>query len=370
MNDNIENKNGGVAEPVKNNSVNNAAGINTNNENLNAKADESAAKNQTTSAGMTDKLTAAKVICAILILTGICIYLFSETMTLMRWLPSILGLLTLLGIIIYDFNYISGKVNTRSFKYTTNAIVYSIIIIVITGLINFIVFKHDKQWDLTQNKRFSLSEQSIKLLKNLKSEVEIIMFYPDISKMQFNDLFKQYSYHSDKFKTQFYDINKNPQLAKRYNVTTGQTAVIKFKDRTEKLQGNFAEPELTNAIIRVSRESKKGIYFLTGHNEADCDAMTEKGMSALKDTLIELNYEVKKLNLLQEQKIPANCAALIIAGPQTELTPDETGYITSYLNAGGKAFIMLDVKPFARRPAFTIRPRSRSRSYHRSKTRL
>ncbi len=292
-------------------------------------------------------LVAAKIVCAFLIITGLCTYLFSETMNLARWSPSIFGLLTLLGIVIYDFNYITGKMNTRSFKYTTNAVVYSLIILVITGVINFIVLKHDKQWDLTQNKRFSLSEQSIKVLKNLKSEVNVIMFHPDMNKMQFNDLFKQYSYHSDKFKTEFHDMNKNPKLAQQYQVSDNQTAVIKFREKTEKLHGPFGEQELTNAIIRATREGKKAIYFLTGHNEADCDAVTEKGMSALKDALTGLNYDVKKINLLQEQKMPDNCAALIIAGPQTELAPDETSLISAYLNAGGKAFIMLDIKPAA-----------------------
>jgi ABC-type uncharacterized transport system involved in gliding motility auxiliary subunit len=292
-------------------------------------------------------LVAAKIICALLIIVGLCTYLFSETMSLARWMPSILGLLTLLGIVIYDFNYIAGKMNTRSFKYTTNAVIYSLIILVITCVINFIVLKHDKQWDLTQNKRFSLSEQSVKVLKNLKSEVNIIMFYPDMAKMQFNDLFKQYSYHSDKFKAEFHDMNKNPKLAQQYQVSDNQTAVIKFREKTEKLHGPFGEQELTNAIIRATREGKKAIYFLTGHNEADCDAVTEKGMSALKDALTVLNYEVKKINLLQEQKIPDNCSTLIIAGAQTELAPDETSLISAYLNAGGKAFIMLDIKPAA-----------------------
>lgn len=306
-----------------------------------------AAREARTESNKANTLVTAKIVCALLILSGICTYLFSETMTLFRWSPSILGLLVLLGIVIYDFNYITGKLTSRSFKYTTNAIIYSLIIVVIVGILNFIVLKHDKQWDLTQNKRFSLSEQSVKVLKNLKSDVNVIMFYPDVTKMQFNDLFKQYSYHSDKFKVEYFDLNKNPKLAQQYQVNDSQTAVIKYKEKTEKLFGPFGEQELTNAIIRATRAGKKVIYFLSGHNEADCDAVTEKGMSAMKDALTSQNYDIKKLNLTQEQKVPADCAALIIAGPASELFDAEINYISAYLDAGGKVFIMLDIKPAA-----------------------
>ncbi|OQA75724.1 MAG: ABC-type uncharacterized transport system [bacterium ADurb.Bin243] len=293
------------------------------------------------------KIVALKIICALFIVFGLCVYLFSETMTLARWTPSIAGLVLLLGLVIYDFNYIAGKMNTRSFKYSTNAIIYSIIVIFIVIVINFIIFKHDRQWDLTQNKRYSLSEQSVKVLKNLKSDVEIKMFYPDITKMQFNDLFKQYSYHSDKFKVEYYDLNKNPKLAQQYQITESQTAVIKHKDKTEKLYGMFGEQELTNAIIRASRAGKKSIYFTTGHNEADCDAMTEKGMSALKDALTGQNYEIKKINLTQQTAVPTDCSALIIAGPVTEFLDIEINAVSNYLDAGGKVFTLLDIKPAA-----------------------
>lgn len=336
MSGNIENNN---------NANNNATNANAANGEHNKVIE--AARDARASARTEKNLVTAKIACALLLLISLCTYLFSETMTPLRWSPLFLGLVTLLGIIIYDFNYISGKVTSRSFKYSTNAVIYSLIIIAIVGVINFIVFKNDKQWDLTQNKRFSLSDQSVKVMKNLKSDVEIIMFYPDITKMQFNDLFKQYSYHSDKFKVTFYDINKNPKLAQQYQVTDSQTAVIKYKEKTEKLYGTFGEQELTNAIIRATRAGKKVIYFLTGHNEADCDSVTEKGMSALKDALTGLNYDVKKLNLTQEQKVPADCAALIIAGPAGELFPNEVNYIAAYLDAGGKAFILLDIKPAA-----------------------
>jgi len=287
------------------------------------------------------------IICALLLIIGLCVYLLSESMSPLRYLPLVAGLVLALFAVIIDFRYISKKVASRSFKYSTNALIYSIIIVSIICVINFIVQKNDKQWDLTQNKRYSLSEQSIKVLKNLKSDLTIMMFYPDIERLQFNDLFKQYTYHSDKLKIDFYDINKKPKLAEDNQITANRTALIKYNGKTEKLFNNFGEQELTNAIIRSTRASQKVIYFLSGHNEADCDDMTEKGMSAVKDAMLTQNFGVKKLNLIEKQEIPKDCSSIIIAGPKIELMETEEAMLMNYLNAGGHVFVLLDPKPSA-----------------------
>ncbi len=286
-----------------------------------------------------------KILAFLFTFAGVCVYLFSEAMTFAKWLPLVMGLILLAIVSIFNISYISSTVSSRSFKYTTNAIVYAVIMVTIIGVLNFIATKETKQWDLTKNKRYTLSEQSVKVLKSLKEDINILMFYSDIEKPMLTDLLKQYAYNNEKFKFEFVDINKKPHIAEQNQVKAPRTAILKYKGQVEKLYGMFGEQEFTNALIRVSRAGKKSIYFLTGHGEADPDAMDAKGMSAVKTALTDLNFNVSKLNLIEKPEVPKDCQAIIVAGPVTELMAPEEASITKYLNEGGHAFFMVDPKP-------------------------
>lgn len=280
-----------------------------------------------------------KTLCALLIFAGIAAYLMAETLV-----PLIAGLALLVVVMAMNFEYVISTVTLRSFKYTTNAVIYAIVIVLIVGLLNYIGSRQKKQWDMTVNKRYTLAEQTIKLLKGLKEDLNITMFYPDMEKPQFGELLKQYSYNTDKFRYDFADINKKPELAEKLGVTENRVTVLKYKDKIEKLYGFYGEPELTNAIIRVTRPGKKSIYFLNGHGEADNNQTNERGMSALTEGLTNFNFEVKRLNLLEKGEVPADCATLIVAGPQLDLIETEEAIISRYLDGGGHAFFMLDAK--------------------------
>ena len=286
-----------------------------------------------------------KILAFLFTFAGVCVYLFSAEMTFVKWLPLIIGLVLLAVLSIFNITYISSTVSSRSFKYTTNAIIYALIVVSIIGVLNFIAAKQTTQWDLTKNKRYTLSDQSVKILKSLKEDINILMFYSDLEKPLLTDLLKQYAYHNEKFKFEFIDINKKPHIAEQNQVKAPRTAILKYKGQVEKLYGMFGEQEFTNALIRVSRPGKKSVYFLTGHGEADPDGMDAKGMSAVKTGLADLNFNVAKLNLIEKQEVPKDCQALVVAGPVTELMAPEEAAISKYLNEGGHAFFMVDPKP-------------------------
>jgi ABC-type uncharacterized transport system involved in gliding motility auxiliary subunit len=51
---------------------------------------------------------------------------------------------------------------------------------------------------------------------------------------------------------------------------------------------------------------------------------------------------VKDLLLMQQQGVPEDAAALIIAGPQKDLLPAEQESLTTYINSGGNVLFLLD----------------------------
>jgi len=92
----------------------------------------------------------------------------------------------------------------------------------------------------------------------------------------------------------------------------------------------------------LSSETKKTVYFLTGHNEVVLEDVELEGMSDAKTALENDNYEVKSLLLMREAKVPEDCTVLVLAGANTQLYQEELLAITEYLNRGGAALFLVD----------------------------
>ena len=60
---------------------------------------------------------------------------------------------------------------TRQTRYTAYVAVYILVIVAVLGAVNFLANRYDKSYDSTANKQFSLSDQTIKVVKGLKNDV-------------------------------------------------------------------------------------------------------------------------------------------------------------------------------------------------------
>jgi ABC-type uncharacterized transport system involved in gliding motility auxiliary subunit len=103
------------------------------------------------------------------------------------------------------------------------------------------------------------------------------------------------------------------------------------------------EKSLTNALIKVTRDRQKAVYFLTGHGENDLSGRDREGMGVAGDRIRDLNYVVRdSLLLARDRSVPEDCSVLVVAGPKKALFPAEVDSLRAYLERGGKALIMLD----------------------------
>ena len=61
----------------------------------------------------------------------------------------------------------------RQTKYAAYATVYILVILVIVVVANVLANRYDKTYDATANKRYSLSDQTAKIVKGLKQDANI-----------------------------------------------------------------------------------------------------------------------------------------------------------------------------------------------------
>jgi ABC-type uncharacterized transport system involved in gliding motility auxiliary subunit len=162
-----------------------------------------------------------------------------------------------------------------------------------------------------------------------------------LNRAKMESLMEIYGYHSPNFKYEFIDPDKNPGLVKAYEITQDGTSILESGDKDSRITA-VTEEEITNAVIQVTRESKKIIYFLEGHGEQSIESADDRGYSMAKDELGKLGYDVKKLSLALADNFPTDLSCLIIPGPEKDLLPNELETIADYLNTGGRVLFMID----------------------------
>ncbi|MGB9893669.1 MAG: DUF7088 domain-containing protein, partial [Candidatus Saccharicenans sp.] len=226
------------------------------------------------------------------------------------------GIASALVYIGLNLSTLKEGLKRRSFIYSSNMFLIIILVLAILVVINFFSARHHYRADLTASKIHSLSEQSVSVVKHLKSEVGIKAFFRDsnVSRPTMENLLKIYAYHSPKVKYEFIDPDKNPGLIKKYEITQDGTTVFECGDKENRIT-TTSEEDVTNAIIKVTREKKKVIYFLEGHGEDSIEDSGDPGFSTAKNELEKIGYEVKKLTLALSSNFPQDCSLLIVPGP-------------------------------------------------------
>ncbi len=231
----------------------------------------------------------------------------------------------------------------KAFLYSTNAVLVVVLVLAILVLLNHFLAKHHYRADLTESKRHSLADQSVTVMRNLKADIQAKAFFREgnYGRAAMEDLFEIYAYHSDRFKYEFIDPDKNPGLVKRYDVTQDGTTIFEAGDKESRITAT-GEEDITNAIIKVTREKKKALYFLEGHGEQSIEESGDNGYSTAKSELEKLGYEVKTQSLALSEGFPEDCALLVVPGPVKDLLPNEIETLRNLIAAGGRALFMID----------------------------
>jgi ABC-type uncharacterized transport system involved in gliding motility auxiliary subunit len=232
----------------------------------------------------------------------------------------------------------------RTARYGLNTAVMVVLLLGITVLAQAMSYRHSARQDLTENRRHSLSPQTIEVLKALKSDVNAVAFFrsDQPGKRVAEDLFKQYArYGGNRFTWRVVDPDREPGLAKRYAIESYGTIVLETKERSEKVT-DAEEEKLTNGLVKLTREGKRIVYVLQGHGERELGNTDRPGFSEAKTAMERANYEVKPLVLARQDQVPDDAAVVVLPGPRTELLPPELDALDKYLGGNGKLLAMLD----------------------------
>lgn len=264
-----------------------------------------------------------------------------------------------------------SKMDSRRFRYgsmaTAITAVVAVLVVVLNVVVSLLADRFPINIDLTQNKLFSLSDNSVEIAKSINKDVQVIVFgSEDLYKnpnmgsdyYQVEALYKEFykalqqytSYSGGKVTVKYEDLNLNPQLATQYNkyeVTSGDILLLcgdryqkaSFNDMYEISGDGYTQAQtvsskvevaLASRIKNVMRDTVQVITAFVGHEE------DEDTVSALKSIYEANGYEFKELNLASSEEIDANTVAGLIVGPTKDFTAEEIERLQKWLDNDGK----------------------------------
>ncbi len=229
----------------------------------------------------------------------------------------------------------------RQARYGAMATLSVLVALGIVVAVNYLANRENKRWDLTANKQNSLSEQTIKVLKGLDAPVKFTAFDRQTSLDRFRTKLEEYKYQSRQVSADYIDPDQRPVVAKQYEIDAYGTVVVEYKGRKERATSDN-EQDLTNALIKVVSGKERTVYFLEGHGEKDPTRMERDGYSAVAELLKRDNYKVEKLVLAQQKELPVTDTVVIMAGPTSDLLPDEVSVLRTFLEKQGKLMVLAD----------------------------
>ena len=268
-------------------------------------------------------------------------YSITRLWEIYHWILIVLGVVGL-GYFIYQYIVNRKKeLSTRSLKQGSNVFVQVIVFLAIVGMVAFITTRRHYRADLTKNNLYSLSDQTDKIVTGLDKEVQLKAFFKTSDQKMATDILDEYAYRSGNLSYELIDPDEEPTINKKYGVKAYNSVIVECGYKRE-LITELNETNLTNAIIKVTREQDKVIYFLTGHGEKSITDASPQGMKDATEAIKKENHLVREINLAMCGTIPDSCTVLVIASPQTDLFQTELDSIKHFIDNGGKVLVMLD----------------------------
>ena len=230
---------------------------------------------------------------------------------------------------------------------------FVILFIILVFLLGFLANQYKFSKDITQANRNTLTTGSINVLKQMRAPITISVF---ASKDDVNngDTFRQgiinfmarYQRTKPDINIKFISPIEEPKLAQEMGIKVDGEVVVEYQKRSEHISPPFAEQEMTNLFIRLSRTNQQAIMYLDGHGERNLIGLKNNDIGEFGKQLESKGFKFANPNLTVESEVPLNGVMLVIASPQKNISSLEVKKIKKFLESGGNLLWLLDDNNF------------------------
>jgi hypothetical protein len=255
--------------------------------------------------------------------------------------------------------------------------------IVVGVLLNVLVARHYRRWDLTSQRLYTLSPATLTTLRGLgeRVEVDVLLSPSDALTGSIKFLLAAYQSETEKLDVRYVDPDRHPAeflaLQQKYGIVAGRTeegqmvtdaAVVMARgggkpffigapelfdvgEGPESKARSKVEQALTLTLRRVMSDERPHICFVTGHGEKKLDDGGPRGLGELSSRLRKNNYDPEEIDTSapNANEPLKGCRVAMIVGPTLPFTAEDAARIRAWFESGGNVFLFTSPVPDADR---------------------
>ena len=258
--------------------------------------------------------------------------------------------------------------SVRSARAGTSAAAIVLAVALVAG-VNYLGARHWARGDWTKTRLYSLSQTTKKTLASLTRPVQVSVFMPRGSALYqpVMELLNRYRTASSKIEVEEVDPERNrlraEALVKQFGIRQN-TIVFRSGDRKKyveedkladldysgaqmgaapQIKSFKGEEAFTSAILDVTENKVRKVYFSSGHGEPTLDSSERgRGFAQAKQTLERADLAVASWDSLGKGAVPADADVIVVAGPRAAFLEPEASALTRYAASGGRLLLLLD----------------------------
>ena len=233
--------------------------------------------------------------------------------------------------------------NQSRLQLTIQKIIFLSLFICSIGMLAWITNHYTYQFDLTANKRHSLSSSSIDLLNVLDKDITVHAYTTDdVTKKAIKEIISRYQRIKSDFNLRLLNPDIDIAEAQQDGIVMNKpfAFVIYYNNRMEHIN-SLSEQAISNALLRLNRRDNQQVVFLSGHGERNINGKNNRAYTTLNQQLTEMGFNLQTVNLL-ENPLPDNTKLLVIAAPEKNYLAGEIKQLEKFINNGGNLLWLAD----------------------------
>lgn len=231
--------------------------------------------------------------------------------------------------------------------------------------VNLWSVRHLGRLDLTAQRVYSLTPESVEVARQIKQPVEVTWFYDLRNKSMVDalELLRQYEHANPLIRVRGVDPALRPAEAREAGIQFAGSAVLAADTRKMTINGG-TETDFTNALIRINQRGAQTVCFTQGHREPLLDSLNslddmedqdgtenlvarvevheQHGMAMARNALQTLGFSTRAVNAGSLAQALPRCAVVVAAGPRTPFGEEDMEALRTWTAAGGKTFLLLE----------------------------
>jgi ABC-type uncharacterized transport system involved in gliding motility auxiliary subunit len=228
------------------------------------------------------------------------------------------------------------KVTRHSrFMLRLQGLVFTVLFTGIIGMLAWLSTEYVYQADWTASSRNTVSDDTRKLLDGMKAPISITAFVQEnkLLRTQIQDVIGSYQRFKDNITLEFVNPDTAPERVRELGITTSGELLVSYRGRSENIR-TLSERQLTNALLRLSRQEDRWIVFVTGHGERSPSGQANHDLGLFGRELERKGLNIQTVNLA-ETDVPRNTHTLVLGSPRVKLLPGEISRLQEYVKDGG-----------------------------------